>query len=248
MRRQVANRLAVLAFTAALSCVSASVSLADAVCGPGKHLATNAWACLPGDRGTSSVKVLSNSGSTSQVAAGVAAGGLILSLVNALAGGTRMTDDAGPAPSTHESKLLTREQMKGWHGTQSWQFNRKGIALQRAGDYDGARKAFNKAADEASEAGNYDDASANDKNAHIADALHWLRAGYLAERDGKIQRANISYKQGIKAAELAGRPDLAQKIKSSNSALLKSGGNQKSLIGNNDDCDMINGEYSCRVR
>lgn len=221
---------------------------ADSVCGPGKRLVDNQWACAPY---TATRRPSAPSGyNGNRVAAGLAVGGILMSLVESLASGTRITDDAGPAPSVHDNKPLTQDELRahkqGWHGTQSRTYNRKGIALQRAGDYDGARRAFNKAADEAREAGNADEAAANWNNAQIADALHWFHEGYQSEKAGKIVRANLSYKRGMEAAGRADRPDLEEKLRGANDRLLKSGDGD--LIQNDDICDMINGEYSCRVR
>lgn len=218
-------------------------AFADSICGPGQHLASNAFACLPGDGGSDAAA----SSSGSDIATGLAVGSVVLSLVNALASETRITDDAGPAPSVHEGKPLTLEEQQVWHGTRSWQYNREGIALQQSGDFEGARRAFNKAADEASAAGNHDDMVANMDNANIADALHWLRAGFEAEQAGQITRANISYKMGIDAARLAGNEQLAAQLGEANSRLVDSNGDDGALFQNEEVCDVVNGEYSCRL-
>jgi hypothetical protein len=225
----------------------AGLGNADSICGAGKHLSHTEWACLPGD-GASGGRVRTNNGANSRIAAGVAIGGLVLSLVDSLARGTRMTDNANTIPTGRQSrtyKPLTVEDIKRSHGTKSREFNRKGIALQLAGDYDGARRAFTKAAEEASEAGNHEDENANRINASIADALHYLHAGYQAERAGKITRANISYKLGMDAARNAEREDLAAKLRDANSHLIRDKSDTGELIRNEEDCEMVNGEYAC---
>lgn len=226
-----------------------SAAVADSICGPGKHLASNAWACLPGEGGAGRVRVESTvrPRPDARIGAGLAFGGAVLSLVESLASGTRITDDAGPAPSRHDNKPLRIDVEKKWHGTRSREYNRQGVSLQRAGDFEGARRAFDKAADEAREAGNWDDFYGNQKNTQIANALYWLHKGYQAEQAGKATSANISYKMGIDAAKLAGRDDVVEKLSQANDNLIRSKGNDKGLRKNADSCDMINGEYACRV-
>lgn len=80
--------------TVVLLTLLAPVSRADSVGGPGKHLASNAFDCLPGDRARSSINSSNNAGG--QVAAGLAVrGGVVLSVIQSLASQSQMTDNPG---------------------------------------------------------------------------------------------------------------------------------------------------------
>lgn len=209
-----------------------TASSADAVCGPGRHLASNAFACLPGEgkRVTRSAPSISGN----QVAAGLAVGGTLFSIIQSLASQSQMTDNLG---------RVDLDQQR--HGTTSRSYNRRGLSLQQAGKFNEARIAFLKASDEAVQAGNLREAKINEKNADIADALHWLRNGYEAEKAGKITKANIAYRMGIDAAERAGDTKTANQLKKANNALVrkKEGGGSYKSTGEN--CALINGKYAC---
>lgn len=207
-------------------------ALADSVCGPGKQLATNAWACVSGNGGS----ITRNSGQVTggQIAAGLAVGGAILSIVQSLASQTQATDNVGRADLDEQR-----------HGTNSRQLNRQAIALQQAGKFDSARIAFLKAAGEAVIAGNQREAKINQKNAEIADALHWLRSGYDAEKAGKPTRANIAYRMGIDAATRAGNESLVSKLRTANDALIKNNSGSSMIPSQKNNCMLLNGKYAC---
>ncbi|KQZ80904.1 hypothetical protein ASD64_11480 [Mesorhizobium sp. Root157] len=131
------------------------------------------------------------------------------------------------------------------HGTMSRSHNRKGLALQQAGKFNEARIAFLKASDEAVKAGNLREAKINDKNADIADALHWLRTGFEAEKAGKTTKANIAYRMGIDAAERAGDKKTARQLRKANDALVKQKGGSGSYKSTGESCALINGKYAC---
>ncbi|MBP2235282.1 hypothetical protein J2Z31_001774 [Sinorhizobium kostiense] len=204
---------------------------ADQICGPGKHLASNAFACLPGDNVSRSV---GSRNSGNQIAAGLAVGAAVLSIVQSLASQTQFTDNLGPV-----------EQDQRMHGTNSRRFNRQAITLQQAGKFNEARIAFKRAADEAVRAGNLREAKINEKNADIADALHWLRNGYQAEKAGKTTKANIAYRMGIDAATRAGDTRTASQLKKANDALIKKSGSDRLIKSTKENCSLINGKYSC---
>jgi hypothetical protein len=209
-----------------------TASNADAFCGPGKHLASNAFACLPGDRARSTTNSSNNSGG--QVAAGLAVGGAVLSIIQSLASQSEMTDNLGGVQLDQQR-----------HGTISRSHNRKGLVLQQAGKFNEARIAFLKASDEAVKAGNLREAKINDKNADIADALHWLRNGFEAEKAGKTTKANIAYRMGIDAAERAGDKKTANQLRKANDALVKQKGGSGSYKSTGENCALINGKYAC---
>lgn len=203
---------------------------ADSVCGPGKRLVDNAWACAP------YTKAQRQAGTTHQpnrIAAGIALGGALLSIVEALASQSRLTDDASSI-----NPILQQ------HANLSVEYNRRGLALQQAGRYNEARLAFRKAAEEAIHGGSVGDSVINDRNADIADALNWLRQGYDAERAGQKNKANIAYTNGLQIARSAKLAELEARLERANEKLVSSAQN-KGLIKSNSICQTVNGKLAC---
>lgn len=224
-----------LAIVAAIGSIvgilSTNPTLADAVCGPGKHLATNAWACLPGDASRS--RQVAPSTSMNNIGAGVALGGALFSIVQSLASQSQMTDDDDSI-----NPILKQ------HANLSRKYNRQGLSLQRVGRFNEARIAFQKAANEAINGGSSEDSIANNRNAQIADALHWLRQGYEAEKAGKKTKANIAYQMGIRAAQQAGDTTVTSKLKQANDKLIEKGGSKR-LMKSESNCRVLNGKFVC---
>lgn len=207
---------------------------ADGWCGPGKHIAPNPsdWRCLPGDG--SRVKRSAPNNTGSQIAAGLALGGALFSIIESLASQSQMTDNLGRVD-------LDRQR----HGTMSRTHNRQGLSLQQAGKFNEARIAFLKASDEAVKAGNLREAKINEKNAEIADALHWLRKGYEAEKAGQATRANVAYRMGIDAARRADNKGLASKLSKANDSLIKNKKKKGMISSDKESCTYLNGKYAC---
>jgi tetratricopeptide (TPR) repeat protein len=205
---------------------------ADAVCGPGRHLAEHVFNCLRGD---TSHQAYQRSNPAAGVAAGLQFGAALLSVIGQLASQSQMTDNTGP---------VMKDQAH--HGTMSRALNRKGLALQEQGKFDEARRAFLKASDEATLAGNLREAEINEKNAKIADAIYWLHRGYTLEKSGNAIKANIAYRLGIDSARSSGNGGLASQLVKSNNKLIDNHRNTKGLIKSNEEtCFLVNGKYSC---
>lgn len=209
-----------------------NTAFADGVCGPGKLLVENKWACAP-DTGTRRQTAPATNYSN-QVAAGIALGGALFSIIEALASHSAMTDDV----STIDPVLRQ-------HANLSVEYNRKGLALQQAGKFNEARLAFKKAAEEAINGGSSEDSIVNNRNANIADALHWLRQGYEAEKAGKVNKANTSYLTGLTIARNAGLKDLESQLIKANNKLTETS-TQKNLTKSDTLCTTINGKLACR--
>lgn len=219
---------------------SSHYAQADSVCGPGKELHPSKWACIPE---YSSGRLRSSGGGSgntaNQVIAGVQIGAALLSAVSALASQSQMTDNVG------QIRQGVREDLAR-HGAISREYNRRGLALQTKGDFDGARKAFQRAAREAILAGNQREGDINERNAEIADALLWLRRGYDLERSGRVTNANFAYRQGIDAARRAGNEKVARELAAANDKLIgKTRKSQGMIESRRDNCILINGKYSC---
>lgn len=198
----------------------------------GVYQPQNDWKCVPETRQKS--PTFTSPGGGNNVATGLQIGGAVLQIIGALASQTQATDNVGQAQSDDAM-----------HGTRSRGFNRQAIGLQQAGKFDEARIAFMKAANEAVLAGNLREAKANEKNADIADSLHWLRNGYDAEKAGKPTKANISYRMGIDAATRAGNASLVSKLSKANDQLVKGKGDGQMLKSDRKNCELINGKYGC---
>ena len=96
-------------------------SKADSICGPGRHLASDAFACLDGDTVRS---VPSPSADWSNLGAGLLLGSSALSIVEELASQTEPTDNVGEALPDDQG-----------HGTRSRNLNRQAIVIQPQGRY-----------------------------------------------------------------------------------------------------------------
>jgi len=218
-------------------------ALADSFCGPGRKLGSEndgpgmSWKCLP-ERGqqrrASSTVTTGGNRAAAGVAAGLAVGSVVLSIVQSLASQSRMTDNLGS---------VDLDKMR--HGTASRDHNRRGLTLQQAGKFSEARVAFLKASREAIYAGNVNEAKVNERNADIADALHWLRKGFTAEQSGKKTSANIAYRMGIDAARRAGDEAAARRLVEANDSLVGSNPGQSMYQSKDQSCATINGKYAC---
>lgn len=222
--------LKVCSFAALLFVFISTETVADSVCGPGRRMVDNAWACGPDNRAQGSTAPRNHS---NQIAAGIALGGALFSIVEALASQSRLTDDVSSI-----NPILQQ------HANLSVEYNRRGFSLQHAGRYNEARIAFLKAAQEASNGGSAEDAITNNRNANIADALNWLRQGYNAEKAGQKTKANVAYSNGINVARSAGLHELAAQLERANSSLVRSS-RDKGMIDSKSSCMSVNGQLAC---
>lgn len=217
----------------AISLVAAwsAPAAADSICGPGKQLASNAWACIP----ETSVS-RSNSSNNTAAAIGAAAG--ILGIVGALAGQLTPTDNVGQA------SLDTKDA-----GNASRMMNRSGFLNMQKGNFSRAATAFKLAAESARKAQNWDEATQNDKNWSIAVAHGHLQAAVKAETKGDVRAASKSYHAAIVMAQTIGDNDLVQQLQRHNDDLVRKAkkvGKGKETIPTGSQCANVNGVLRCQ--
>jgi hypothetical protein len=230
LKRQ-AVRGAGMALAISLVAAWSAPAAADSICGPGKQLASNAWACIP----ETSVS-RSNSSNNTAAAIGAAAG--ILGIVGALAGQLTPTDNVGQA------SLDTKDA-----GNASRMMNRSGFLNMQKGNFSRAATAFKLAAESARKAQNWDEATQNDKNWSIAVAHGHLQAAVKAETKGDVRAASKSYHAAIVMAQTIGDNDLVQQLQRHNDDLVskaKKAGKGKETIPTGSQCANINGVLRCQ--
>jgi hypothetical protein len=220
-----------MALTISLFAAWSAPAAADSICGPGKQLASNAWACVP----ESSVS-RSNSSNNTAAAIGAAAG--ILGIVGALAGQLTPTDNVGQA------SLDTKGA-----GNASRMMNRSGFLNMQKGNFSRAATAFKLAAESARKAQNWDEATQNDKNWSIAVAHGHLQAAVKAETKGDVRAASKSYHAAIVMAQTIGDNDLVQQLQHHNDDLVrkaKKAGKAGETIPTGSQCANVNGVLRCQ--
>ena len=204
---------------------------ADNICGPGKELAPNSWACIPETS-------VSRSTSSNNTAAAIGAAAGILGIVGALAGQLTPTDNVGQASLDTEGA-----------GNASRMMNRSGFLNMQKGNFSRAATAFKLAAESARKAQNWDEATQNDKNWSIAVAHGHLQAAVKAETKGDVRAASKSYHAAIVTAQTIGDNDLVRQLQRHNDDLVrkaKKAGKGKETIPTGSQCANVNGVLRCQ--
>lgn len=208
---------------------------AESICGPGKELAPNAWACIPKQ---SRPRASSNGDSSNNAAAMVGAAAGLLGIIGALAGQMIPTDNVGRAD------LDLNEA-----GNASRAMNRSGFRNMQQGNFRRAATAFKMAAESARKAQNWKEADENDKNWAIAVAHEHLQTAVRAETDGDVAAASKAYHQAIVAAGTVGDQRLVKELQSHHDKLARQAaksGKGKDVIPTDSYCATVNGVMRCQ--
>lgn len=223
---------------------------ADSYCGAGRHVgaendgAGQSWLCIPDAARSSQQVYVPGGGGSVSAGLGAAAAGLggladLLSIVSELGSNISATDANGSVPDRDAEKAAA--------AVSSRDLNRQAIAALQAGRFDLAADLFNRAAAEAVNADNREEAEANWNNAKIASAEDMLRLGYSWEQKGDLATASQYYIRGKQAAENAQASDLAAKLAAYNDNLVaRAGGTNSGVKATQSSCTRINDQVLCR--